>query len=147
VTATNHVVAGALIATVIHEPLLAVPIALLSHLVMDALPHFSWDEHTSKTFAKILLTDMACASAVLLTILMLHPANWVLLVTCGIAAASPDLLWGYHLAQELRGKPKPYSPVARFLIWIQWKELQSWTGFAIELAWLATTGVLLLGRV
>lgn len=146
-TATNHVVTGALIAAAVRQPYLAVPLALASHVVMDAMPHFGWHgPKNGKIFMAILGADMFCASLVLLALLLSHPAGWLLMVACAIAAASPDLLWLYYLPYELRhGHAKRYNIVGRFLARIQWAEWQSWPGFAIELAWLVLTTKLLLG--
>lgn len=44
-TATGHAVIGTVIAARIGNPLLAIPIALLSHLAADASPH--WDTGTN----------------------------------------------------------------------------------------------------
>ena len=39
-TATNHVATGVLIAVVVPDPWVALPLAFASHFVCDALPHF-----------------------------------------------------------------------------------------------------------
>lgn len=44
-TATSHAVLGTIIAAKFGNPALAVPIALLSHIVADAIPH--WDVATN----------------------------------------------------------------------------------------------------
>jgi hypothetical protein len=142
-TATNHVIAGALIANLVKQPFLAVPLALVSHIFMDALPHFGWKEHTSGTFAKILFADMFCAGLVLLALVAWHPDNWLLMTACGIVAASPDLLWLYYLMYELRAEPKPHGPLAHFLARIQWSETIT-PGLPIEFGWLVSTGAVLL---
>ena len=43
---TPHVAAGALIATKIPNPFIAIPLAFASHFVMDILPH--WNPHLNK---------------------------------------------------------------------------------------------------
>lgn len=45
-TATGHAVIGTVIAAKIGNPALAIPIAVASHLVADAIPH--WDMATSR---------------------------------------------------------------------------------------------------
>jgi hypothetical protein len=145
-TATNHVATGALIATVIKQPYLALPLAFLSHFVLDMIPHFGIGKgHINKTFATYLTIDMSCASAVLLAVLIIHPANWLLIMVCAVLAASPDLLWLYYLIFEFQGKPKAFGPVAKLLADIQWSETIS--GLLVELAWLTTTGYLLINRI
>lgn len=45
-TATGHAVIGTLIAAKIANPLLAIPLALVSHIAADAFPH--WDTATNR---------------------------------------------------------------------------------------------------
>lgn len=45
-TATSHAVIGTIIAAKIGNPALAIPIALLSHIIADTIPH--WDTATNK---------------------------------------------------------------------------------------------------
>lgn len=55
-TATGHAVIGTVIAAKIGNPALAIPIAIASHIVADAVPH--WDEAThskEKSKKKILM--------------------------------------------------------------------------------------------
>jgi len=44
-TATSHAIVGSVIAAKVGNPALAIPIALASHLVLDAIPH--WDTATN----------------------------------------------------------------------------------------------------
>lgn len=45
-TATGHAIIGTVIAAKVGNPVLAIPIALASHFIADALPH--WDTGTNK---------------------------------------------------------------------------------------------------
>ncbi len=47
---TPHVVVGAAIATIIPNPFLAIPLAFLSHFVLDMTPH--WNPHISTELKK-----------------------------------------------------------------------------------------------
>ena len=42
-TGTNHALSGAVIATFLPAPV-AIPVAFMSHFVLDAIPHFSVDK-------------------------------------------------------------------------------------------------------
>ena len=144
-TASNHVITGALIGAVIGNPV-AIPVAFLAHFALDALPHFGLDEHTDRKFLLVLSADAGLASALLLVIAVLQPANWPLIFMCGIACASPDLMWFPRWVREIRGKkPKPLSLIARFHARIQWAERQRWWGVLCEVMWFSTMFVL-LGR-
>jgi len=53
-TATGHAIIGTLIAAKIGNPVLAIPIAIVSHVVIDTVPH--WDTATNrknKSFKKL----------------------------------------------------------------------------------------------
>jgi len=59
-TATGHAIVGTIIAAKIGNPILAVPIALASHIVADTIPH--WDTATNrknKTFKELFIHSFA----------------------------------------------------------------------------------------
>ena len=133
-TATNHVVTGAVIGAAITNPILAIPIAFLAHFALDALPHYGDDNHTSKKFLYVLIADMSLAMAVLISIAVLGLPNWPLLVACGVACASPDLMWLPRWIDEMRGKKPPaMGAIRKFHSRIQWCE-RSW-GIGVEAIW------------
>ncbi|HTE21582.1 MAG TPA: hypothetical protein VK674_00905 [Candidatus Limnocylindria bacterium] len=135
--AVNHTVTGAVIGAALGNPVLALPTALLSHLVLDAIPH-SGDEnmaHTSLRFKIELLIDAALSAAFLLAVILLQPTDWPLLIACGVLGAAPDFWWFPYWIGELMGKKPHYDPVGRFLKWIQWSE-KPW-GYYLEAVWLA----------
>jgi hypothetical protein len=134
-TASNHVVTGAVIAVAVGQPILALPLAFASHFVLDVLPHYGADNHTSRLFLYSLVVDMGIAASFLLYLVLQQPDSWLLLFACAVLAASPDLLWLPYWVLELRGKPKPLGKVAHWLAKIQWGE-RSW-GIIIELVWFA----------
>jgi hypothetical protein len=45
-TATSHAIIGTVIAAKIGNPVLAIPIAILSHIIIDTIPH--WDTATNR---------------------------------------------------------------------------------------------------
>lgn len=134
--AINHTVTGAIVGAVVGIPVIAMPAALLSHLVLDAIPH-SGDERVdrgSNRFKIELLIDAALSAGFLLALAFLQPPQWQLLIACGILGAAPDLLWFPYWIWELHGKPRELDPVGRFLAWIQWSE-KPW-GYFVEGIWL-----------
>lgn len=137
-TATNHVITGAIIGAAIHQPLLALSLAFISHFVLDSLPHFGGKEllKNKRKFLSILGTDVFAASLVLIGIAITQPDNWPLILACAILAASPDLMWFSHFVRDMRNRPKrPFNIVERFHSRIQWGE-RLW-GWPIEIAWFA----------
>ncbi len=119
-TATNHVIAGALIATYLPNPWLAIPVAVASHFAMDAMPHFDApvkvDEQRAKFFIW-LMPDFAIAASILTTLFLLQPSNVWLLLTCGVAAASPDLMWLYYLVLAKDKNRANWPTIAKFHAW------------------------------
>src|SRR6476469_9807431 len=93
-TATNHVLTGALIGLTVHSnPVLAIILALISHFVLDALPHYGDENHIRKKFIVVLSYDLLLASMILISLVVMRPMYWQLTIACAIAAACPDLMW------------------------------------------------------
>jgi hypothetical protein len=105
-TGTNHALTGAVIASVVGQPLLAVPLAFASHFLLDSLPHFGEDIHPlSKFTKKVWIIDFVFLSSFVL--LLIVSSNWLLLAGA-IAAISPDFAWIYRfIVKEKRGKLRP----------------------------------------
>lgn len=97
-TATNHALAGAAIGLSISQPILALPLALASHFVMDAIPHFGIKYAKSKRNRKIfhlyLLIDAGLLAAVMIS-LLLAGAGW-LVFACLFLAGCPDFFQAYN---------------------------------------------------
>ncbi len=145
-TATNHVLTGVLIVSVVHNPAIALPLALLSHFVSDALPHYGdmLVGLSSFKFKLILGADVYLAFMMLVLLLILHPAHMWLLIFGGILAASPDLMWLPDFIAALRGKIAPvYGKIRRFHSKIQW--YQQPNGVWIEAAWFIVVFIITFG--
>lgn len=112
-TAVNHVLAGALIGAGVHQPVLAISLAVASHYVMDALPHFgfgykNWEERLKhRRMVNYMATyDILILAIVIVLLLRVHP-SW-LVITCAFAAIFPDLIWIYRFTiPEKWGTVKP----------------------------------------
>jgi hypothetical protein len=149
-TATNHAVAGAVVAAVIKQPALVIPLAFVSHFVMDAVPHFKvrgrvLNPSKRKLFWAVNISDVLVVAALFLILPhYLHPlvAPW-LTILCMTAAISPDLPWIYYLRQEMRsGKTPTGNYFTRFHLWVQWKEVE-WAA-AVETVWLVSLVIILM---
>jgi hypothetical protein len=148
-TATNHMMAGAVVATGVHQPLLVVPLAVLSHFLLDMLPHFGIHEDDVKRrndhplFRYILVVDVAL-TLVLLAVLPFFLKQivngWV--VAGGMLLAwIPDSVWIHRFVRERRGTILPQSLITRFHQRIQWFERP--VGIVVELLWFGAMGALL----
>ncbi len=146
-TASNHVIAGALIGSIIVNPIVAIPVALGSHFIMDALPHWCGPiSQISRAFKTYLITDIAIASLVMLSIVAFRPEHWPIMFLCAGFAASPDLMWLPGWIEDLKKLPKHrITTIERFHAWVQWGQF-SW-GFAVEAVWFVVTAAYLLSLV
>ncbi len=135
-TGTNHFLTGGLIGLTITNPFAAVPLAFLSHFVLDALPHFGvkFDKSIGRRpeiFTTVTRIDTFIALALLAFAFMAQP--WLVGV-CMLVALSPDFVWLYKFSiQEQFGKlpPAPKGRLSQFHKDIQRYEFKS--GIYIEL--------------
>ena len=147
-TATNHAVTGALIGLSVHNAPLALGLAVVSHFVLDALPHFDMagtkeDRIASRAFSRQLLLDASMCGLLVLTLFMSGHSSWFLASVCAFLATSPDFMWMPQYIRVQKGQESgvPTDPLRRFHSWIQWK-----TGanlWWVELLWLVSALVLL----
>lgn len=146
-TGTNHGMTGAVIALLVKQPQLAVPLSFMSHFVCDSLPHYgpprSEKLFTSK-FNKVLSADFIFAVCVMIILGILFPAQRWVIWGCMIAAASPDLMWAYYYLYKikLQNKMPKFDPLARFHTWIQWS--QTPPGIIIEAMWFVAMWTIVL---
>jgi len=142
--ATNHALTGAAIVLAVKQPALALPLAFLSHFILDAIPHFGIheDEPVKRNghwlFKGVVSVDVVLVMAALIAIPLIFSESisgwWILLGM--LAGVSPDSVWIYRFLQEVRTKiVKPHGRFARFHQRIQWSE-KPW-GLGVEVAWVA----------
>jgi len=136
-TATNHSITAANIA-LITKTWWILPIAFLSHFVLDGLPHFGVKNgtHNDKKFLAVYGTDFVLLCVLWLSVLLFGGHYRYLLFAAMTAAAIPDIVWIYRLYLEFKKKPLPKkNSLTRFHSAIQWGE-RTW-GWMIELGWLS----------
>lgn len=148
-TAPNHALTGALIGLTVSNPVLALPLAFLSHFVCDLIPHYDppGDESqriSTKSFARSLVWQAALCGLIVLLIGLTRPQNWLSAVICAFLATSPDLFWiPKFIHAQKTGKTLPNTNwFWRFHVWIQWK-----TGPKLiwaEAVWFVAFGALLI---
>ncbi len=95
--------AGMLIATLVPAPL-AIPLAFVSHFLLDLVPHYGLEKSSrdsSKKYKLIVFTDIGLALLLNLVVLVKIPHtsaayhSWIVLV-CGWVAVGPDLGLVYY---------------------------------------------------
>lgn len=137
-TATNHALTGAIIGLVIVSPF-ALPIAFVSHFLLDAIPHFGWpgeegDRLKGNIFRNYLLTEALICFLIVAVLSILQPTGWYIAVACAFLAASPDLFSYPRYASARAGKSWKPGRYASFASAIQWFERP--IGAVVEVAWL-----------
>jgi hypothetical protein len=142
--ALNHVAFGTLVALVVKEPLLAVPLALGSHFVMDALPHYG-EDHKAPRFSRRyygkILVDAQISILFGAWVLAAHPPHAWLVAVCGLVAVSPDFLWPIALYIKHQG------PLWEFFEFHKRIQHESRAGIFVEIAWFAATGAAVFSLV
>jgi hypothetical protein len=145
-TGLNHGMTGAVIALIVKQPALAIPLAFLSHFATDMLPHFGLNEKElfKRKFNIILIADFLIAVILMIILALLFPGKIWIIWTCMIAAASPDLMWAYHrLYIEHFNKGKlNLGLIGRFHKKIQWS--QTIPGAYVEVLWFLLLGSYIL---
>lgn len=140
-TATNHMLTGAVIAVAIKKPALAVPLAFLSHFMLDALPHFGIYEddvirrNKHPLFRGVVMVDALLALLTLIGLpFLVHSLPWWQLELGMLAAYAPDSVWLVRFAREVRSEIwRPGGWFARWHQKIQWSE-KPW-GLSVEAVW------------
>lgn len=145
-TGLNHATTGAVIALAIKQPLLALPLAFLSHFVLDALPHFGVDYEQPDNHGvlkKAVVIDGALTAVFLGGLIFF---GYWLAVAGALVAVSPDTVWFIKYAHD-KYHSRPFSLpkdwFSRAHKKIQWGEHPK--GWIIEAIWLVLAAPLLLG--
>ena len=136
-TATNHALTGAVIGLAIHQPLLALPLAFLSHFALDALPHFGTKYLLPgmRRFVYYLAAEAGICAAIVVALAVVQPTGWPLGALCAFVATTPDFMWvGEFMAAQRGAKaPKRKAAIVRLHSFVQW--YQKAPGLIVELGW------------
>jgi hypothetical protein len=147
--AINHALTGAVIGLAISQPAVAIPAAVVSHFVCDAIPHYDGVSSEkgkakwlrSKTFRRLLYADALLCGGLVLVLALKHPFDWQLAAVCAFAAAAPDFLWLKRYLNRHAKQPAQINAFSRFAGRIQW--FQKPIGAVVEIAWFIA-GLLIL---
>lgn len=143
--AINHALTGAVIGTVISNPLIAGVAAFASHFVLDIIPHYDDEDFApkqSKAFLVELIAD-ATACLILVGILLAFHPDWLQASICAFLGTSPDLMWTprYLFVKKHGYDPPLKNPILRFHDRIQWLTAPHF--LFLEITWLAAMTSLL----
>ncbi len=147
-TASNHFVTSAVLGTVIANPWIGIPVAVASHFVLDALPHYGCPVfHKDKPGEIRLYFAVLAVDAIIFLALMVWAIVAIdnaLLAAYGFAGFSPDIVWLYRYGVLARiGKvDKPPGKIEAFHHRIQ--KFESMGGLLVEIPYFIAIGALLL---
>lgn len=112
---TPHVLVGAAIATKIPNPLIAIPLALLSHFALEKIPH--WNPHLNtetKKYGKltpqtmrIIVADTTIAlisGSIISTLVLPDRAHALTILLACFASALPDIVEAPYFLFKVRAK-------------------------------------------
>lgn len=144
--AINHALTGTLIGFTVNEPVVAVPVAFLSHFVLDIIPHYGTKLDNpaalrTKNFIRSLYADAILCGVLIAVLFIIQPINWQLAAICAFAAVSPDLLSINRFIKAVQKKPWRASAFSKFAKGIQW--FQRPVGAIVEIIWLVATIILI----
>ncbi len=145
-TVTNHMMTGALIALLVQRPILAIPLAFLSHFVLDALPHYGYgfvpfgQRDDQKHFISKQATDafISLSLGFIVPYILRNHQNPAVTIWCMFATFIPDAFWTYQYEKARKqGGYGEQNWFFRFHKSIQWCE-RSW-GIYVEVVWFGLT--------
>lgn len=138
---TNHTLSGAVLALNIHNPVLLVPAAFMSHLALDSLPHFGHPGMNFKQLPGTAIAFIDCSLALTSYLLIIHhwPQHWFMITVGIFFACLPDLLYIPEIFLNIRIWKSLYNLHHN----VQWGEFPG--GIAIEGIWAAAMLHLLKG--
>jgi len=135
-TTANHIITAGVISVAVKQPVLVLPLALASHYIIDAIPHFGFDKDGFGVALKHKITylELALDSAAIIYLIFLFRNQPVLIYVSAFISISPDFYWLYrYFGFERYGRKPPGGRLTRFHEWIQW--LQRPWGLGIEVVY------------
>lgn len=124
----NHATTGIVIAIVVRRPEFALPLAFISHFVLDTIPH-SLVAPKRRYMVPYLVAEAIGATIITLVCMAAFPDIWFLVGLCAVLAYSPDFLWPFYYKTDLGKKPF-FREFYAFHKKIQWSE--SYRGWLVE---------------
>lgn len=125
-----HVTAAAAIVTVVPNPMISLPLALVSHIILDTIPHWNWSPGKGMVGKLASVNDGFLAIILTLGFALLMDRSWVMLVA-GALSMLPDVIqapyhfWGWQ--------PKP---LRLFIDWERrrqrWGWMKPWMGIGTQ---------------
>lgn len=135
-TAYNHAFTGAVIGVALKNPALVFPVAFVSHLVLDILPHYGDERFLlgTKNFYKLIVADGITLIALVGALLIAFPALRFAILLGAFTALLPDIIWfTKYLTDRKPDWRDRTDPFTKFHARIQWYEKPA--GAITEIIW------------
>ena len=146
-TTANHALTATLIALTIKEPVLVLPLALVSHFVLDMLPHYGLNDNSlsaKQKFDSHLRVELISLIGIV-ALLFTGAYGWNLALLASIVSILPDIEHPIRYIFYARlGKKPPKTITYTFHKKIQWLE-RKW-GLYVEVGYFII-GYLILSKV
>lgn len=139
-TGLNHAATGITIALLVKRPEFALPVALLSHFVLDMIPH-SLVAHSKKIMTPYLIAEAILCTALTIACMVAFPEYWLLIGFCAVFAFLPDFFWPFFYNGMLRDKPF-FKKFYVFHKKIQWSE--TYRGWLVEILYFSAIAIFLV---
>lgn len=130
--ATNHVLAGAALGHVSGNPVLGAVAGLVSHLVMDAVPHWGGDDKrplSKDRYLRVARTDGIVLLVVFAVLAVVtDPSVRAATLVGALAGLAPDIdkPWEHFFGRLTRHRPLYGRSFARFNAWLQRESPSLW---------------------
>lgn len=128
-TGLNHVTTGIAIAITLRRPEFALPLSLLSHFVLDSVPHSKVPLSRKTVFRLYLSIEALAMTTITIACMLAFPSMWLLVGICAVLAFLPDFFWPFYYNGMLRDRPF-FKHFYAFHTLIQWSE--TYRGWAVE---------------
>lgn len=138
-----HVVSAAAIVAIVPDPRISLPLALISHIVLDTVPHWNWSPGKTQLGRVASIADGLTAIG-LIGFLAWYLADWDV-VGAGLLSMLPDVIqapyhfWGWRPAW-----------LHQFIAWERkrqkWDWMQPWMGIATQIATVAISALVIFWR-
>lgn len=129
---TVHVATAAAIVTVVPNPVISLPLAFLSHFVLDTIPHWNWSPGRTSRGRAASIIDGVVGLGLTAIFTQIIGQTWIM-VAAGVLSMTPDIIQApYHFWR--------WQPLwlKTFIEWERrrqkWPWMKPWMGVATQVA-------------
>jgi hypothetical protein len=134
-TGINHATTGILIALAVPRPSIAIPLAFISHFILDKLPH--WDNVQANGshawFRRYIFIEALLGVAFSICMMLWIPGQWLLIMIGALAALLPDFMWLPNFVRQMR--KRSVRPHNRLMRWHENIQFERRWGIYVEIIW------------